>query len=317
MQADLVFIGIDVAKAELAVAGMPGVTSAISVPNTRAGIRKWLRSVPAMAKVAMESSGQYHAELATLCHEAGLQVYVLNARDVYFYAKGLGQRAKTDPGDAEVLARYIREHHAHLHAWAPPSEAERQVQELLVRRARVVRHQGAMHASLQPLSTVRRQVAAVDRAIKQLLQAMDAEVTRLIAEDAALSDTRQRLRTVTGIGPQISALLTVLFHRIGFANVDALVAYTGLDPRPSDSGQKRGRRRLTKRGPSLLRRQLWLAAFSASRNALFKPLYQSFRSRGLSATEAMVVLARKLLRIAWAVWRTGQPFDPGKLQMKA
>lgn len=317
MQEDQMFIGVDVAKAELAVAGMPGLMGAVKVPNTRAGIRKWLRTIPQAATVAMESSGQYHAELAALCHEAGLRVYVLNARDVYFYAKGLGQRGKTDPGDAEVLARYIREHHTHLHAWTPPSEAERQVQELLVRRARVVRHQGAMHASLGNLPAVRRQVAAVDRAIKQLLQAMDAEVNRLIAEDAALSDTRQRLSTVTGIGPQISALLAVLFHRIGFANVDALVAYTGLDPRPSDSGQKRGRRRLTKRGPALLRRQLWLAAFSASRNALFKPLYQSLRNRGLSATEALVVLARKILRIAWAVWRTGQPFDPRKLQMAA
>lgn len=317
MQDDQVFIGVDVSKAQLAVAGMPGTTAVLGVANTRAGIRKWLRTVPASARVAMESSGRYHAELAILCHKAGLPVYVLNARDVYFYAKGLGVRGKTDPGDADVLARYIREHHARLHAWTPPSVVEAQVQLLLVRRARAVRHQEALRQSLAGVAALRRQVGALDRAIDHLLQAIDTEVSRLIASDAILASARQRLSTITAIGPQISALLAVLFNRIAFANVDAVVAYSGLDPRPADSGQKHGRRRLTKRGPAVLRRQLWMAGFSASHSTLFKPLYLSLRGRGFSATEAMVILGRKLLRIAWAVWRTGQPFDPTKVSLQA
>ena len=311
MQDDQVFIGVDVAKAQLAIAGMPGV---LTVPNAQSDIRKWLRTVPAGARVAMESSGEYHVELATLCHQQGLLVYVLNARDVYFYARGLGVRGKTDPGDAAIIARYVREHYAQLHAWTPPSEAEAQVQLLLLRRAQVVRHQEALRLSLAPVVTLKRQIATLNRATDQLLLAMDAEVSRLIAADAALTEARQHLLTITGIGPQVSALLAVLFKHIEFANVDAVVAYTGLDPRPADSGQKHGRRRLTKRGPSLLRRQLWMAAFSASHSRLFKPLYQSLRSKGFTATEAMVILARKLLRIAWAVWRTHQPFDPAKVK---
>lgn len=311
MQDDQMFIGIDVSKAQLAVAGLPGVTT---VPNTRAAIRKWLHTVPAGARVAMESSGKYHVELATLCHQHGLPVYVLNARDVYFYAKGLGVRGKTDPGDAAVIVRYVREHHAQLHTWTPPSEAEAQVQLLLRRRAQVVRHQQALRLSLAPVAALKRQIATLNGAIDQLLRAMDAEVSKRIAEDSALAAARQHLLTITGIGPQVSALLAVLFKRIGFANVDAVVAYTGLDPRPADSGRKHGRRRLTKRGPAVLRRQLWMAAFSASHSRLFKPLYQSLRSKGFSATEAMVILARKLLRIAWAVWRTHQPFDPAKVK---
>ena len=42
----------------------------------------------------------------------------------------------------------------------------------------------------------------------------------------------ERLRTSTGIGPQTSALLGALLSRFEFANADALVAYSGLDPRP-------------------------------------------------------------------------------------
>ncbi|PTN51590.1 IS110 family transposase, partial [Achromobacter xylosoxidans] len=35
------------------------------------------------------------------------------------------------------------------------------------------------------------------------------------------------------------------------------------------------------------------------------------RTRGLASRAALVVIARKLLRIAYGVWRTGQAFDPG------
>lgn len=318
MQDDLAFIGIDVSKAQLAVAGMPAKPGVLSIANTRSEILRWLDQVPPGARIAMESSGQYHVELARVCHQKGMHVYVLNAHDVYFYAKGLGVRGKSDPSDAEVISRYLREHHLHLHRWEPPSEAEAHVQELLVRRAQVVRHQSALRQSLASLKqAICPQVGVLDRAFDEVLQAIDTEVARRIAEDAALASAQRYLKTITGVGSQISAQLAVLFNRIGFANIDAVVAYSGLDPRPSDSGQKRGRRRLTKRGPALLRRQLWLAAFSASHSKVFKPLYQALRHKGFSATEAMVIMARKLLRIAWAVWRTRQPFDPAKLNLPA
>ena len=123
----------------------------------------------------------------------------------------------------------------------------------------------------------------------------------------------RRLRTITGVGPQTSALLSVLFSRFEFANADALVAYSGLDPRPNDSGTKRGRRSLSKKGPSLLRRQMYLAGFSAARSKALKPLYKDIRAKGFEATEAFVILGRKLLRVAFAIWRGTETFDPDRL----
>ena len=95
------------------------------------------------------------------------------------------------------------------------------------------------------------------------------------------------------------------------------IAYSGLDPRPNDSGTKHGTRALTKRGPPGLRKMLWLGAFSASHSKAFKPSYENIKSRGFSGTEALVILARKLLRVAWGVWRTGQPFDAARVQVVA
>ncbi|WP_422822869.1 transposase [Variovorax humicola] len=106
-----------------------------------------------------------------------------------------------------------------------------------------------------------------------------------------------------------SALLTALLSRMPFAGADALVAYGGLDPRAHDSGRSRGRRRLSKRGAPALRYQMYMAAMSASKTKTFAPTYQALRARGLQATEALVILARKLLRIAFAILRSEKPFE--------
>ena len=67
----------------------------------------------------MEATGCYHELLATLAQRLGLVVYVLNPKDVFHYAKGTGQRGKTDRVDAALIARYVAKEHTELHAWRP------------------------------------------------------------------------------------------------------------------------------------------------------------------------------------------------------
>lgn len=312
MQVEPCFIGVDVAKAELAIATEPRTVHKV-IRNQRQAIASWLRTLPRGAVIAMESTGRYHLELLEMAMRAGLQVYVLNARDVYFYAKALGMRGKTDMTDAQVIARYVAEHHARLHAFVRATPAQRRVVELLSRRGQVQRHLDALAECLDGVMGLARQKSALRRHEDRLLTLLDKKIQEAIESDPVMYEQQQRLLTITGIGPQSSALLTAILSRIEFANVRAVVAYSGLDPRPADSGTKRGRRVLTKRGPALLRKLMWLAAFSASRSRVFKPTYESLRGKGFSSTEALVILARKLLRIAWGVWRTGTPFDPLKV----
>jgi len=114
------FVGVDVSKAELVVA-THGQACSLSLPNECAAIVQWLRTLAPGSLVAMESTGRYHQLLANLAAGMGLSVFVLNARDVYFYAKALGARGKTDRVDARVIARYLAEHHDRLHPYlAPP-----------------------------------------------------------------------------------------------------------------------------------------------------------------------------------------------------
>jgi transposase len=316
MQDDIVVKGVDVAKAELVIATEPAGVQ-LKLRNERGAIIRWLRTLAPGTLIAMESTGRYHHSLALLAVQAGMRVYVLNAGDVRFYAKALGKRGKTDTSDAQVIARYLAEHYRHLHPWSPGTPAQQRLNEMLRRRAVIERHLSAIDDSLEDVADLARQKAALERYAEKLLATIDLKIQALIASEPDMHERQKRLQTITGIGPQISALLTALLSRIGFTHVGALIAYSGLDPRPNDSGNKRGRRALTKRGPASLRKMLWLGAFSASHSKAFKPLYESIKSRGFSGTEALVILARKLLRVAWAVWRTGQPFDPAKVQVHA
>lgn len=309
MQAERLFVGVDVAKATLEVA-MYGSTARQRLRNEDKCIERWLAELPASAAVAMESTGAYYVRLAELVQASGRPVYVLNARDVSFYAQALGTRGKTDRGDAQVIARYLAEHHRGLHRWRPGSGAQRAVQQLLQRRARLVKYRVAVRQTLQGVAPLQPAAQALEAPFEEALQQIDAQVQAHLAGEPGMQRGYTRLRTVTGLGASSAALLAALLSRIPFAKADALVAYSGLDPRANDSGAKSGRRRLSKRGNAELRRHLFLAAFAAARSKVFGPTYQALRARGFKSTEAVTILARKLLRVAWAVWRSGQPFDP-------
>lgn len=225
----------------------------------------------------------------------------------------MGTRAKTDGVDAGVIARYLAEHHARLHPWRAGSSVQFQLQDLLTRWAQVALYRSALRQVFSGIDSTALDTAALQAAFGTLLQSMDEQVAALIACDAQLAQGCERLRTITGIGAQTSALLAAQLSRVDFANADALVAYSGLDPRPNDSGTKRGRRRLSKKGPALLRRQMYLAGFAASRSKALKPLYQSIRAKGFATTEAFIILGHKLLCVAFAVWKGNAVFDPARL----
>lgn len=314
MQEPFLIVGVDVSKDTLVSTahGQPG--AARTVANASSAIATWLCGLPPGSVVAMEATGRYHGLLAQMAHAAGMRVYVLNARDVYFYAKALGARGKTDRLDAAVIARYAAEHYSRLHAWKPAAAVQQQVHELLQRRARVVGLRVSLRQTLAGLPSLVPAGRLLEAEFEHFLEQLDAQLQALVDSDGELGQGIARLRTIIGFGPQASIGVATLLSRIAFASADALVAYSGLDPRPCDSGVHRGRRRLSKRGPPWLRRQMYLVAFAASHSKALKPLYLSIKSKGFSSTEALVILARKLLRVAYALWHGSKPFDLQRLQ---
>lgn len=314
MSTELLFIGVDVASQHLDIC-VHGHSAVRRLANTQAAIDPWLATLPAGAHLAMESTGRYHQLLAERAHAAGLRVYVLNPRDVRAYANGLGQRGKTDRLDAQVLARYVAREHAELRAWQPLPEHIQQIQQLLCRRAGAVQKHQALRMSLGDVPQLASALEAVDNAFAAVLKSIDALLNKALKAVPQLQGALRSLLSVPGIGSLNAAALLSVFERLQRSSADAAIALLGMDLRPRESGSSSGKRRMSKRGQPEFRRLLFNAARSAARTTTWRPYYERELAKGLSATEATNALARRLVRTAFSLFKSGQAFDAAKLAL--
>lgn len=306
-------LGADVDSRFIVIACAAGSFRPQRIINERKAILQWLRTVPPGSRLGVESTGTYHESLAKLACEAGLQVFVVNARDVRRYAGGIGRRAKTDRVDAEVIARYVAREHDGLHTYVPPTKAQRELAQLIGRRAKLVRTKDAINQSLRGVPCLRAEAKRLVASINRLIARIESMTQRALQQTATASKAAEHIETIPGIGSVTSTYLGHAFTRLPYTNGDAIVAASGFDPRADDSGKRKGRRRLSKRGPGEQRRLLFNCARSASLTELWQPYYRAQLAKGLSSTAATVILARKMLRVAFAVYKHGQPFNPALL----
>ena len=306
-------IGADVAKDEIVVACSEGSFPVRKLANQRTALRAFLKGLPTGSRIGMEYTGVYHELFANLAHQLGFVVFVLNPKDARHYAKGVGMRGKTDRVDAEFLARMIAHEHTKLYAWIPPSPEQHEIAQLIKRRAKLSSLRQALGMSLKGVDGFSAELKALRKRFDQVIARIDQRVKALVEASPDRKQHVTHLRTIYGVGPVVSAALVNILERVPLKSADAFVAFTGLDPRPDDSGQHRGKRRLSKRGPSELRRLLYLAALSAIKTKTWKPLYEHYRGKGLSSTAVIVILARRIARTAWSMYTYKTEFDPGLL----
>jgi transposase len=141
----------------------------------------------------------------------------------------------------------------------------------------------------------------------------------LVSAYRDLPDTNH-LATIKGFGAVTAAVLTAFILDIDrFATAGQLVNYFGVLPVEASSGVERDgtprgpkRYRMSPRGNDLVRRYLWMAALSAARhNPACRALYARVRAKHPQRPSiAIGHVMRKLLHLAFAVWKTGRPFDP-------
>lgn len=301
-------VGVDVAKDELVIYHAES-DRLETIPNTKAAIKKWLKALPAPVDVAIEATNIYHQEFADLAHADGCVIYLVGGYELSHYRKGVSVRAKTDALDARLLARYLKNEGHDLHPWAPPSPLYRRLISLFRRRAALVQARVSLKQSWanEPLlkTAFKNQINAMQR-----LETLLEKTIQTQLEEAGLGAQLKRCMKVEGIGLLSGARLLASFQRGDFRNADAFIAFLGLDLRISDSGKKKGRRCLTKRGDPEARRLMHNAAMSASRTAAWKGFYEALRARGFSTTQALVALARKLARVVFALLKNQSEYLP-------
>lgn len=312
MRVDPLHIGADVSKAELVICEGKN-QPLIRLANTRKAVRAWLKTLPGQASIAVEATNTFHLILLEEAHRLGHTLYVVDGYRLNRYRQSIGGRAKTDASDARLLRRYLEREQADLRPWSPPPKGYVRIQQLLHRRAVLVKSKLALEQSLSQLPELKRSVKALIQKLAHLDVLIQKRLRQALKEHG-WGDEQRRCQAIEGIGPLTGAALVMAFHRGPFKTSDAFIAFLGLDVRVRDSGMSRGRRKLTKQGDPELRRLLYLAAMHACRTPRWQAFYQRHLDRGLSKIQALVVLARKLARVAFALLKNQSDYRIGNPQ---
>jgi transposase len=320
-------LGVDIARATFTAARwVDGHGESLGTfPNTPAGFAAFAQAVgptPAVPAVTLEPTGGYELPLAQWARAQGWTVHLPNPHHVRAWATGIGQRAKTDRQDAQLLARYGAERQPP--AWQPlPSELSEL--ESLVRRkedlAQLLRQErNRQHALAHRPGVARAVPASVERVIGLLedeLRQVEDAIAAHLGTHAALQETLALLRTVPGIGERTAVPLLVTLGRwhtrtSGRGSAKALVAYVGLDPRPYESGTSVHQRpAISRQGDRGTRCRLYLSAVGGSRgHTPLRTFYQHLLGQHKPKKLALIAAARKILIWAWAAYRQHTAFDP-------
>jgi transposase len=226
----------------------------------------------------------------------------------------------TDLGSPSVLQTLSVYSSAQALACATPEAVETTLREASAGRwgeaeADILRR--AAHGSAASTRAVAARALVVRTCAQQTLH-LQTQIAELEAAIRALLDEDtdgQRLQQIPGIGPNGAATIRAELGEVTrFSSVEEVVAYAGLDPRTRQSGAFVGQKHLSKRGPGAWRHALYLAAFVAARCAPeWRVRYQRLLERGRAKKEAFNILARALLRVIYHLLRTGEPYDPARL----
>lgn len=299
-------VGCDISKAWIDIHVLEPQRGA-RVANNAVALQRWAAELPAQSEVGMEATGTMHELLADTLVGEGHVVYVINPRWIAHYRRSLGVRGKTDRSDAVAIARFVAAERNRLHAYRPPTPLQRRLRYLLLRRQEIIKLRAATKQSLGDLG------AALVLEFTRLARQIEHQIKVLLASDPEIKLMAKRFQTVPGIGPITAAHLTQVLTRIPFGAAGSFIAHTGLDPRPNDSGLKRGRRYLTHHGDSALRTTLFMAAMAACKIPAWRALFEANLDKGLPSTAAFVVVARKIARVAFSLYKSGQNYDPARV----
>ncbi len=317
-------VGIDIADASFeAKKRLGGRTYARRFDNTAAGHRQaicWILKGAQGARVCLEATGVYHLQLAlSLARTPGIELMLVNPRGARRFAEAQLIRAKTDKVDADGLLQYLAR--MPFRAWTPPADEVLALQCLAHRLAQLgkekKREQARLHAAQRAGShtrLVQQNLRAHIDYLAQQQQAIEREALALTQRHAALAEDLRLLDTAPGVAERSAVkLLAEIAVLPPHLTASQWVAQAGIDPRPDESGDKTGPRRISKQGNARIRAALFYPAMTAEQHdPHVKAYYQSLIARGKKPLQAQVAVMRKLLHAFWGMLHHREPWDGNK-----
>lgn len=322
-------LGIDVSKLNLSLS-LGLLTDKLAkefivhedVSNDLSGYRtllKWLRkSVDSSVDllIVMEATGVYHQGIAHYLHGKGYAVSVMQSGRVKRYAQSLDQRSKTDALDSKMLSMLGLERTIRL--WQPPSEEFQELKALSRERSSLLKDKGSennrqgaisssVHSNAKALKRHRKRLKLLDEQIEMI----EKEMQELISKNEVLQRKVSFLTSIPGIS-FISAA-TVIGETLGFESITngkQLASYAGYDIVLRESGNFKGKTRISKRGNSHIRAALHMPSMTCVRcNPTLKQFYNRLKPNKAKPLVALIAVQRKLLILMYTLWKNEEVYD--------
>ena len=308
MEQEATYVGIDVSKAQVDVAVRP-TDVRWEAPNDEKGIRQLVSRLKALqpAIVLLEASGGLELPLVAALATEEAPVVVVNPRQVRDFAKATGKLAKTDSLDAAVLAHFAE-------AVRPPvrplRDADTQVLNSLVAR----RHQvmTMLVSEKNRLSAaaiaVRPRIETHIAWLKRELDDLEKSLRKTLRQSPVWREKDDLLRTVPGVGEQLSLTLLAYLPELGTLDRRQIAALVGVAPFNRDSGTLRGKRTVWG-GRARVRAVLYMGALVATRhNPVIRDFYRRLLAAGKPKKLALTACMRKLLIVLNSILKHRSPW---------
>lgn len=307
---DNTIVGIDVSKDRLDVAVRPS-GEVFAIERNPVGLAQLVLRLGALSPnlVALEATGGFETVVTAALAAARLPVVVVNPAQIRAFAKAVGQRAKTDPIDAGIIAHFAE-------ATRPeprplPDEATQLLADLVARRRQILEMAVAERQRQKRVTVphLRKSIARLLKALERELASVDTDIDDTVRGSPAWREKEDLLASVPGVGPTIARTLIAELPELGQLSRRQVAALAGLAPFTRQSGQWRGRSFITG-GRTAVRTSLFMGAMVAKRhNPILKTFFDRLVAAGKPKMVALIAVARKLLTMLNAIVRDRRPWQ--------
>jgi len=308
---EAIVVGIDVSKNTLDVHVHPA-GEAFTVARNADGIDALIARIAPLGvhAVAVEATGGFETVVAASLGGAGLPVIVVNPAQVRAFAQALGKRAKTDPIDAAVIARFVEATKPQIRPL--PDEDTHLLAELVTRRRQIIQMIVAekQRERQMPTRHLKKSAARLIKALEKELDVLNTDIGDSVRGSPVWREKEDLLQSVPGVGPVVARSLLAEMPELGTLTRREVASLAGLAPWTRQSGKWRGKS-FTGGGRSSVRTTLFMAAMVAARcNPSLKAFHQRLIAAGKPKLVALIAVARKLLTILNAILRNQTPWQP-------
>lgn len=266
----------------------------------------------------MKATGVYYESCAIYLDKEGFSVSVLLPNYAKKYLQASGQKSKNDKIDAQGLAQMGAE--KALEPWVPISEfyyqlrlITREIERLHERKTVITNPQHALKHAMYQNKDINKTLKEQLKLIEKQLQVMDKLVHKYINSNKEIADKVAKICKIKGVAMRtVSTLIAETNGFQSFNNSRQLVSFAGYDVVENQSGNHRGKTRISKKGNSHIRRILHLPAFGVVlwKEKPFEDLYvRTFAKHGIKM-KSYVAVQKKLLVVIFSLWKKNEEYNP-------